>query len=267
MSFAALLLHLQPDERIPAASSRTDWRGDKSGLPEWQADVCRSTSLIREVLREDARLPDRIRLAALLDERRQLCLRITVLGEDELVSLPHILEVLSRASTWCVGEHKYAVSAIDVTGSPWTGLSTWADFLAPASGQMLRLHLGTPLVLPCDPGAPHGNRFHFPVPLALFADLAHRWQALGGPPLPVGGDALPPILEDGTIAIADHRLISRSVCLFGHVHMGLLGRIYYRCRKASAAYTTLVALTRFAFFAGVGAFTEVGMGTTRITIG
>jgi CRISPR/Cas system endoribonuclease Cas6 (RAMP superfamily) len=49
--------------------------------------------------------------------------------------------------------------------------------------------------------------------------------------------------------------------------MGLLGRIYYRCRKASAAYTTLVALTRFAFFAGVGAFTEVGMGTTRITIG
>lgn len=265
MSFVALLLHLS--ESIPASASQADrWEGE-SGLSELQAALSRSSCLVREILQENTESPDRIRLAALLDERHRLCLRVTVLGENELASLPRLLDALSRASPWSVGTRQYGIEAVDVSCSPWTGLSTWADFLTPASGQVLRLHLGTPLVLPRDPWAPHGNRFHFPAPLALFADLAKLWQALGGPPLPVGCDALLPMLEDGTIAIADHRLFSSHVCLFGHVHMGILGRICYRCRKASTAYTTLVALSRFAFFAGMGAFTEVGMGTTRITIG
>ncbi len=267
MSFVALLLHLQPHACMPTLAAQADrWeRGDV--LSELQAALSQPSCLVREIFQKDPGSFDRIRLAALLDECHQLCLRVTVLEEDGLASLPRLFEALASSSALCVGNRRYGVLAADVSTSLWTGLSTWADFLAPASGHMLRLELGTPLVLPLRTGTPHRNRFHFPAPLALFADLAERWQALGGPPLPVEGDALLPLLEDGTIAIADHRLFSRSVCLFGHVHMGFLGRICYRCRKASDAYTTLVALSRFAFFAGVGAFTEVGMGATRITIG
>jgi hypothetical protein len=192
MSFVALLLHLS--ESIPASASQADrWEGE-SGLFELQAALSRSSCLVREILQENTESPDRIRLAALLDERHRLCLRVTVLGEDGLVSLPCLFEAISRSSTWCVGARKLRVSAADVSSSQWAGLSTWADFLAPSSGHILRLHLGTPLVLPRDPWAPHGNRFSFPAPLVLFADLAERWQALGGPPLPVGCDALLPML-------------------------------------------------------------------------
>lgn len=49
--------------------------------------------------------------------------------------------------------------------------------------------------------------------------------------------------------------------------LGFLGRITYTCRGATTALQqVLTALTRFAFFAGVGLYHEQGMGTTRVTI-
>ncbi len=68
--------------------------------------------------------------------------------------------------------------------------------------------------------------------------------------------------------LADYRLRLSQVLLGGRVQFGFRGWICYECRRpASAVRATLAALARFAFFAGVGAFTEFGMGATRIAIG
>jgi len=158
--------------------------------------------------------------------------------------------------------------AADLSHSAWAGLSTWADFLAPPYRQTVKLHLGTPLVLLPDAGAAGERSFHFPFPLPLFAELARRWQELGGPPLPVGDRDFLLLLSDGSIVLADYRLRLSQVLLDGRVKSGFRGWICYECRRStSAARATLAALSRFAFFAGVGAFTELGMGATRIAIG
>ncbi len=149
----------------------------------------------------------------------------------------------------------------------WAGLATWADFLAPVGGRTIRLHLGTPLVLSSDEGAPERRVSHFPSPHPIFAELARRWDTLSGPPLPVGSHALSSLLEDGSVVVADHRLHSVPVLLDGRAQLGLLGWVCYECRtQVPAARAALAALSRFAFFAGVGSATSLGMGATRVTI-
>jgi CRISPR-associated endoribonuclease Cas6 len=192
-------------------------------------------------------------------------LRITTLSERGSLSIPFFLDTLTTEANIRIGTRRYRVSEALLSHSPWAGLSSWADFLAPPYGQTVRLHLGSPLVLPKEADTASG--YHFPVPCQIFAELARRWQELGGPPLPIKTSDLFPWLLDGSIVLANYRLHGCQVLLDGHLQLGFRGWISYQCRSSvEAARVLLTALSRFAFFAGVETGTERGMGTTRVTI-
>ncbi len=210
--------------------------------------------------------PARVLYATLSDEHHPLALRITILGETSIPSVPLLLDALTAQPALRVGRHHYRVKEVLLSGTPWAGLSTWADLLSPPHPQTIWLHLGTPLVLPKDPSVASGRVYHFPAPRPVFAELARRWQELGGPPLPMPPCDLLPLLEDGSIVLTAYRLQARAMQLDGRVHPGFHGWLSYQCRAQSEALrASFVALARFAFFAGAGTETARGMGATRIS--
>ncbi len=267
MSFVALVIHLKPLSTGPAPSWDEVWETGEARLRELRAAVS-ARSGTSHTIQEDDAPPAPLTPTLLLDEQHRLSLRVTVLEEAGLLSVPLLLDALTVPAPLQIGIRQYSIEAAGLSHSAWAGLSTWADFLAPPYGESIKLHLGSPLVLLPDAGADGEQRFHFPVPRLLFAGLARRWQELGGPPLPLDSHDLLPLLSDGGVVLADYRLRSSQVLLDGRVQFGFRGWISYECRQsASAARAMLAALARFAFFAGVGAFTECGMGATRIAIG
>ena len=267
MSFVALLIHLKPVSTGLVSSWDEIWRTGETMLRELRAAVSVSSGTY-QTIQEGCAQPAPLTLTLLLDENHRLHLRVTVLGESGLPSVASLLDTLAAYPLLRMRNRRYMAEVADLSHSAWAGLSTWVDFLAPPYGQTIKLHLGTPLVLLPDAGAAGEQSFLFPFPRPLFAELARRWQELGGPPLPVGSRDLLPLLEDGGIVLADYRLRLSQVLLDGRVQFGFRGWICYECRRsASAVRATLAALARFAFFAGVGAFTEFGMGATRIAIG
>jgi CRISPR-associated endoribonuclease Cas6 len=265
MSFVALLIHLQPVPGSRACSEEVELVGDATMLQAVQGALSVSGGKPRS-FRERGVDQTPFALSLLPGESRRVSLRVTALGEAECASIPPLLDTLAAHPSFQIGKRHYTVEAVDLSRSAWAGLATWADFLAPPYGRTIRLHLGTPLVLSPE-STPERRGHHFPSPRPLFAELAQRWDGLSGPPLPVGSLALSPLLEDGSIVVADHRLRSTQVLLDGRKQLGLVGWVCYECRtQVPAARTTLVALARFAFFAGVGDATSLGMGAARATI-
>lgn len=267
MSFVALVIHLKSVSTGSAPSWDEVWGTGETILRELRAAVSASSGTYHTA-QEGCAPPAPLTPTLLLDEHHRLFLRVTVLGESGLPSVASLLDTLAAYPLLRLGNRQYMAEAADLSRSAWAGLATWADFLAPPNGQTIKLYLGSPLVLPPVAGAAGEQSFHFPFPRPLFAELVQRWQELGGPPLPIGSCDLQPLLSDGGIVLADYRLRLSQVPLDGRVQFGFRGWVCYECRRsASAARATLAALARFAFFAGVGAFTEFGMGATRIAIG
>jgi CRISPR-associated endoribonuclease Cas6 len=266
MSFVALVIHLQPAPGARACSEEVEGAGDAPTLQAVQVALSVSGGKPHS-FQERGEEPTPFTLALLPGESRRVSLRVTVLGEAGCASIPPLLDALAAHPPLQIGKQLYTVEAVDLSRSAWAGLATWADFLAPPDARTIRLHLGTPLVLSSGESTPEGRGYHFPSPRPIFAELAQRWDGLSGPPLPVGSLALSPLLEDGSIVVADHRLRSTHVLLDGRTQLGLVGRVCYECRtQAPATRATLVALARFAFFAGVGGATSLGMGAARVTI-
>lgn len=264
MSFVALLLRLQDVEGRSTERETPRWDATASSLHTRVVPLFEDAQTHPPTQLDDAN-PTLYRLSLLEDSVIRPSLRITTLSEMGSLSIPFFLDTLTTWRDLRIATRRYCVSEALLSHSPWAGLSSWADFLAPPYGQTVRLYLGTPLVLPKE--ADTASRYHFPVPCQIFAELARRWQELGGPPLPITSYDLLPWLRDGSIVLADYHLHGCQVPLDGRLQTGFRGWISYRCRSSvEAARVMLTALSRFAFFAGVGTGTERGMGETRVTI-
>lgn len=264
MSFVALLLRLQDVEGRSAERETPGWDATASSLHTRVVPLFEDAQTHLPTQPGDAN-PTLYRLSLLEGSVIRPSLRITTLSEMGSLSIPFFLDTLTTWRDLRIATRRYRVSEALLSHSPWAGLSSWADFLAPPYGQTVRLYLGTPLVLPKE--ADTASRYHFPVPCQIFAELARRWQELGGPPLPIASYDLLPWLLDGSIVLADYHLHGCQVPLDGRLQTGFRGWISYQCRSSvEAARVMLTALSRFAFFAGVGTGTERGMGETRVTI-
>jgi CRISPR-associated endoribonuclease Cas6 len=267
MSFVALLLVLR-DLDVTLAQRETTKRQTAGTEPH-----ARSVHLVEDAqalqhLQKICTGPAPYQFSLLWDEHRQPSLRITVLTETARLAIPCFLDSLTAQPGLRIGTRRYLVEEVLLSHSPWAGLSSWADFLSPPYGQTVRLHLGTPLMLPNDGSTVSGARYRFPVPCQIFAALARRWQTLGGPPLPLASHDFGARLFDGSIVLADYRLHGCQVLLDESIQLGFRGWISYQSRSSVPAVAVmLTALSRFAFFSGVGAETERGMGAIRVTIG
>ncbi|NBT20456.1 MAG: CRISPR system precrRNA processing endoribonuclease RAMP protein Cas6, partial [Proteobacteria bacterium] len=115
-----------------------------------------------------------------------------------------------------------------------------------------------------------GRSMPLPLPRLVFGSLLDRWNAFA--PLRIDPEIL--VVVEQACTIARYDLRTEAVPLGGGLQIGFVGRCTYGLppgrgiRPADEyAWRVLHLLASFAFFAGVGAKTTMGMGTVRMLPG
>ena len=115
-----------------------------------------------------------------------------------------------------------------------------------------------------------GRSMPLPLPRLVFGSLLDRWNAFA--PLRIDPEIL--VVVEQACTIARYDLRTEAVPLGGGLQIGFVGRCTYGLppgrgiRPADEyAWRVLHLLANFAFFAGVGAKTTMGMGTVRMLPG
>lgn len=196
----------------------------------------------------------------LLSPEHTYRLRVTVLREelfarllDALVSLPgdHSLRLESAA----LGLHRVVTAPGQ---SNWVGCTSFERLLAEARPERrLRLRFETPTVFRSG-----GKRnLIWPLPELVFGSLLARWNEHSPVPLAEGlrGAAQESLL------LARYRLETRMLDFGKYQEVGFEGECEYEVERSLPASEAgqLAALAGFAFYAGVGAKTTMGMGQAR----
>lgn len=256
MYFVAMLLKLHPVNEVP---------------PLTVADgVYAHAALLHTLSRADAeagrvlhRMQHQKRMTlALLVERRRPTLRLTFMTEEGLTYAHLLLNRLAQEPVLRLGCHSWAIEAVDLTPSPWSGVQAWTDLLTPSASPMIRFTFATPTAIMKQ--ADNGARFTalYPDPLTLFGGLAWRWRALAGPALPA---EIAGFLQGGGCVIAAYALQTTSFRTQERTQLGFQGWVAYECRTRDlTVLRTLNALARLAFFTGVGYQTMRGMGAVKV---
>ena len=109
------------------------------------------------------------------------------------------------------------------------------------------------------------NRLYLPlpVPVMMFRSWLERWNRFA--PVYLGGDELMMFLGEG-VAVSRHRVMSRSVMVGSSRVTGFVGDVSLRVMGWVDPLLGNVArlLVEYGGFAGTGAKTRLGMGTTRL---
>ncbi len=175
-----------------------------------------------------------------------------------------LLQTLTAQSPLCLCQRRYEITSIDLNNSPWTGVATWTDFQSATPGPLIRLRFSTPCVTAQPESGQEQGILPFPEPLPLFSSLSQRWHALHGPALPCEAEEA---IRASRCVLSAYRFHTSSVSAPGRKLKGYLGWMEYECqRRDTAGVATLNALTRLAFFSGVGYGSHHGLGAALVTI-
>jgi CRISPR-associated endoribonuclease Cas6 len=192
-------------------------------------------------------------------------LRLTFMGSQGLAYAQSLITSLSKQKTIRIGKVLCDIDEVVVGGTPLTGVSSWFDLMSGPIGRVLHFQFLAPTAIMKKDS--NGERYTslFPDTRDVFAGLARRWIALAGPELPLD---LLEFIEDGGCVVANHELRTLEWRLPERTQIGFVGHTVYFCRIQSPTHVAaLNALTRFAFFAGVGYQTARGMGATIASVG
>lgn len=122
----------------------------------------------------------------------------------------------------------------------------------------------------------YGNYYAtLPLPLYIFPMLANRWQELVPAEVArvVQRERIEQYIQDDGMVIDDYDLQPHHVTFTNHPQRGFVGRCTYQLRGPDEATTLdapltvrqqILLLTRFAFYAGIGYKTAMGMGQVRV---
>ena len=169
-----------------------------------------------------------------------------------------------RSRSIRLGKTQWSVKDALLSGSEWAGVSTWADIVRSCSGLRLQYTFATPTAF--TKGTGKGDRVMslYPSPEDLFSGLERRWASLGGPELP---KSLLDFVKAGGCIVTAHHLHTVISKTSERTQVGFLGDVTYECMYDEAKYVNaLKALTRFAFYSGVGYQTARGMGAVKTRI-
>jgi CRISPR-associated endoribonuclease Cas6 len=174
-----------------------------------------------------------------------------------------VLEALAgREVTFRVGEATLRVrrwvTAPD--GHPWAGTTSyqvlvdrWASVAAPP--RRVALEFATPTAF-------RVGRTNVPLPLPglVFGSLERRWRAWSRAPLPHGRQAR----WTSAVRVARYELRTRMADFGAYRQVGFTGRCEFEVPEGSDGDArALQVLAEFAFYAGVGSKTAMGMGQAR----
>lgn len=148
---------------------------------------------------------------------------------------------------------------------PWAGYSSWARLAAEAQPEReITLEFASPTAFGFGQRAWGKKVIVLPDPAPVFESLIRSWNSLAPPPLQLDKEALTAYLGEDVVIKRIGWLETRmqefkhapQVGFVGQVTYGLMGSDDYSRRA-------LNALADFAFYAGVGMKTTMGMGQCR----
>ncbi len=167
-----------------------------------------------------------------------------------------------------LGRAQLLIKEILVTpGShPWAGYTSWAQLAAEASpADEITLEFASPTAFGFGQKAWGKKTVVLPDPVLVFESLIRSWNSLAPSSLQVDREALKSYLEEDVVIKRIGWLETRmqefkhapQVGFVGRVTYGLMGGDEYGRRACNA-------LADFAFYAGVGMKTAMGMGQCRV---
>lgn len=166
-----------------------------------------------------------------------------------------------------IGSALLSVREILVTpGShPWAGYTTWAQMAAQASVEdEISLAFTSPTAFSFGQ-RPWGKKIVvWPQPDLVFGSLIRVWNAWAPVPLQIEKEAIIPYLQEDVVVTRIGHLETRMLHFGRAPQIGFVGQLTYGLMAGDDyARRVLNALADFAFYAGVGMKTTMGMGQTR----
>ena len=205
-------------------------------------------------------LPFRRTRQPVRNEGENIAFRITALDERVFATLADAVWRLPPKAELPLGNIHVRCQSLATTPAQ----SVWADF---TSFEQLRENAATDAKLRLDflsatTFRSKGRRnILFPEPSLVFGSLLNRWNAIAGADHRL---ELPETVM-GLVRTSSYRLATRLLDFGSYQELGFGGQATYGCSdNISAEYVkTLNTLADFAFYAGVGAKTTMGMGQCR----
>jgi CRISPR-associated endoribonuclease Cas6 len=160
-----------------------------------------------------------------------------------------------------LGTVTFAVEEVSTSQGKWSGYTTFAQLLAEANGAPvipLRFHSLTAFSLG-DLNGIGPRTAMFPEPELVFDSLLTKWNTFAKEQ--IKPEPLRELLKANCILVKRYRLESRMWQFRRHPQPGFVGYCVYEAKGANSAQRRqLNTLADFAFYAGVGYKTTMGMG-------
>jgi len=148
---------------------------------------------------------------------------------------------------------------------PWAGYTSWAQLAAETRPELeITLDFTSPTAFGFGQHEWGKKVMVLPLPETVFGSLVRSWNHLAPPPLQLDRDALMSYVEEHVVVKRLHGLETQMLRFRRSLQVGFVGQVTYGLMaEDEAAHRQLNALADFAFYAGVGMKTAMGMGQTR----
>jgi CRISPR-associated endoribonuclease Cas6 len=148
---------------------------------------------------------------------------------------------------------------------PWAGYTSWARLADEARPDPeITLEFTSPTAFGFGQKAWGKKIVVLPEPRLVFGSLARSWNDLAPPPLQVDRRALMAYVDEHVVVKRLHGLETQMLRFRRSPQVGFTGQVTYGLMAENeAARCQLNALADFAFYAGVGMKTTMGMGQVR----
>jgi CRISPR-associated endoribonuclease Cas6 len=217
-----------------------------------------------------------IRPGTVLKKDSPCWLRITAIG-DELaeVLLADLLYDLPKALTLYKMEFKIEGYTLDPSKHPWAGQTSFSDIGQDVryvkSARKVRLEFASPTAFRSS-----GNEISLPLPGQIFRSLWHKWNTYAPEPMQIQGKW--PAFADACILVNELKDVNTVHWKFAEgtrgTATGFTGTVGFQLSPRSkmpkewqayndGAAAVMQSLAQFAFYAGVGHHSTVGMGQAR----
>jgi len=148
---------------------------------------------------------------------------------------------------------------------PWSGYTTWAELANQSRPEPeLTLHFVSPTAFGFGQKEWGKKVVVLPEPDLVFGSLLRSWNSLAPPPLQVDREALMSYVEEHVVVKRLQNLRTQILHFWKSFQIGFIGQVTYGLMgDHDIARLQLNMLANFAFYAGVGMKTTMGMGQTR----
>jgi len=190
-------------------------------------------------------------------------LRLTLLGQELFAVFMERL-LTSPNATIRLGRARFQLSQVLTTpGShPWAGYTSWAQLVAEACPKReIELKFTSPTAFGFGQQEWGKKIVVLPEPVLVFGNLAKSWNDLAPPPWQMDRNALRAYVEQHVVVKRMENVSTQMLRFSRSPQVGFVGRIAYGLMGDSdPARCQLNALADYAFYAGVGIKTTMGMG-------